>query len=64
MQGRDFEAMRLYEQAIRSARENGFIHLEGVANGIAYHFRLSSPVTYRSYWEIAFNCSRCCSICF
>jgi PAS domain S-box-containing protein len=41
MQGRDFEAMRLYEQAIRSARENGFIHLEGVANEVAARFYLA-----------------------
>lgn len=31
IEGRDLEAMRLYEQAIRSARENGFAHNEAVA---------------------------------
>ena len=28
----------LYEQAIRSARENGFVHVEGVANEVAARF--------------------------
>ena len=27
----DLDAMRLYEQAIRSARENGFVHIEAIA---------------------------------
>ena len=35
IEGRDLDAMRLYEQAIRSARENGFVHDEGVANEVA-----------------------------
>ena len=29
LEGRDADAMRLYEQAIRSARENGFVQNEG-----------------------------------
>jgi tetratricopeptide (TPR) repeat protein len=37
---RDVEAMRLYEQAIRFARENGFIHDEGIANEVAGRFYL------------------------
>jgi PAS domain S-box-containing protein len=36
--GRDFDAMRLYEQAIRSARANGFIHNEALANELASRF--------------------------
>jgi PAS domain S-box-containing protein len=36
--GREFEAMRLYEQAIRSAHENGFIHNEALAYEIAARF--------------------------
>jgi len=35
---RDLDAMRFYEQAIRCARENGFIHIEGVANELAARF--------------------------
>jgi hypothetical protein len=32
--------MRLYDQAIRSARENGFVHNEGAANEVAGRFYL------------------------
>ena len=37
---RDVDAMRLYEQAIRFARENGFIHDEGIASELAGRFYL------------------------
>jgi predicted ATPase/signal transduction histidine kinase len=33
--GDELRAERLYEQAIQSARENGFIHWEGIANELA-----------------------------
>ena len=33
--GRELEAQRLYEQSIRSARANGFIHHEALANELA-----------------------------
>jgi PAS domain S-box-containing protein len=36
--GRDVDAMRLYEQAIHSARANGFIHNEALANELAARF--------------------------
>jgi PAS domain S-box-containing protein len=36
--GRDVEAMRLYEQAIRSARANGFVHNEALAYELAARF--------------------------
>ncbi len=38
IEGRDADAMRLYEQAIRSARANGFIHNEALANELASRF--------------------------
>ena len=38
IEGRDREAMDLYEQAIRSARDNGFIHNEALANERAAYF--------------------------
>jgi PAS domain S-box-containing protein len=38
LEGRDREAMDLYEQAIRSARANGFVHHEAVANELAGRF--------------------------
>jgi PAS domain S-box-containing protein len=38
IEGRDADAMLLYEQAHRSARANGFIHLEALANELAARF--------------------------
>jgi PAS domain S-box-containing protein len=38
IEGRDVEAMPLYEQAIRSARTNGFVHNEARANELAARF--------------------------
>jgi len=38
IEGRDVEAMRLYEQAIRSARANGFVHNEALAYELAARF--------------------------
>ncbi|MCP3463167.1 ATP-binding sensor histidine kinase [Bradyrhizobium sp. CCGUVB23] len=36
--GRDLDALHLYEQAIRSARTNGFIHNEALASELAARF--------------------------
>jgi PAS domain S-box-containing protein len=38
LEGREAEAMRLYEQAIHSARENGFVQYEGLAHEVAARF--------------------------
>jgi PAS domain S-box-containing protein len=38
IEGRELDAERLYEQAIRSARANGFIHNEALANELASRF--------------------------
>jgi PAS domain S-box-containing protein len=38
LEGRELDAMRLYEEAIRAARENGFIHNEALANELAARF--------------------------
>jgi PAS domain S-box-containing protein len=38
IQGRELDAMRLYEQAIRSAHANGFVHNEALANELAGRF--------------------------
>jgi predicted ATPase/signal transduction histidine kinase/ActR/RegA family two-component response regulator len=38
IEGRDTDAMRLYEQAIQLARENGFVQNEGVAHEVAARF--------------------------
>jgi PAS domain S-box-containing protein len=38
LDGRELEAERLYEDAIRSARVNGFVHIEALANELAARF--------------------------
>ena len=38
IEGRELDAERLYEQAIRSARENDFVHNEALANELAARF--------------------------
>jgi PAS domain S-box-containing protein len=38
LDGRELDAMRLYEQAIRSARVNGFIHNEALGSELAARF--------------------------
>jgi PAS domain S-box-containing protein len=38
IEGRDLDAMSLYEQAIRSARANGFVHNEALADELAARF--------------------------
>ena len=38
IEGRELDAMRLYEQAIRSARANGFVHNEAIASEVAARF--------------------------
>src|SRR6267142_3840877 len=38
IEGRELDAERLYEQAIRSACANGFIHIEALANELASRF--------------------------
>ncbi len=38
LEGRDPDAMRLYEHAIESAREHGFVQNEGLANELAARF--------------------------
>ena len=42
LEGRELDAMRLYEQAVHSAHENGFLHHEGIANELAGRFYLGS----------------------
>ena len=44
IQGRDFDAMQLYEEAIRAARANGFVQNEAVANELAAQFYLKRGI--------------------
>ena len=49
LDGRILDAEQLYERAIRSARENGFIHNEALANEVAARFYLG-----RGFEKIAY----------
>ena len=40
IEGRDLDAMRLYQQAIEIARDNGFVQNEAIANEVAARFYL------------------------
>jgi PAS domain S-box-containing protein len=58
LEGRETEAMRLYEQAIRSARDNGFVHNEALANELAANFyaALGFETISRAYLRNARSC--------
>ena len=45
LEGRELDAMRLYEEAIRLAREHGFIQNEGIANELAARFYAARDLT-------------------
>jgi len=45
LEGRDADAMSLYEQAIQSAREHGFVQNEGLAHEVAARFYAGRGVT-------------------
>jgi PAS domain S-box-containing protein len=59
IEGRDADAMRLYEEAIRSARENGFVQNEGLAHESAAQF-----FTTRGFDTIARTCVREARRCY
>jgi signal transduction histidine kinase len=58
IEGRDLDAMRLYEQAIHSTRENGFVHNQGIANQVAGRFYLDRgfETIGRAYLRSARSC--------
>jgi signal transduction histidine kinase len=58
LEGRDAEAMRLYEQAIKSAREHGFVQNEGLAHEIGAAFYAARGVEgiTRTYLRNARQC--------
>jgi PAS domain S-box-containing protein len=49
LEGRDLDAMHLYEQAIRSARDHGFVHNEALANELAGRFYLDRGLEKNGY---------------
>ena len=58
IEGRELDAERLYEKAIRSARKNGFVHNEGIAHELAARFYLARdlPTSGTAHLEQARNC--------
>jgi len=58
LEGRDLDAMHLYEEAIQSARENGFVQNEALAREVAARFYLSRgfETFAHAYLRNARNC--------
>jgi PAS domain S-box-containing protein len=58
LEGRAFDAMQLYEQAIRSAHENGFVQNEGLAHEVAarYYAGHGFETIAHTYLRNARNC--------
>jgi PAS domain S-box-containing protein len=58
VEGRELDAERLYEQAIRSAREHGFVQHEGLAHELAARFY--SARGFEAFQEIYLRRARHC----
>jgi PAS domain S-box-containing protein len=58
LEGREMEAMRFYEQAIRSAADHGFVQYQALANELAAQFCLDCdlPRVAHTYLREARNC--------
>jgi PAS domain S-box-containing protein len=58
IEGRDADAMRLYENAIQSAREHGFVQNEGLAHEVAARFFAARGIEaiFLMYLRNARNC--------
>jgi PAS domain S-box-containing protein len=58
IEGRESDALHLYEQAIQSARENGFVQNEGLAHEVAARFHLARGLetTALAYLRNARSC--------
>ncbi|GIZ53180.1 serine/threonine protein kinase [Noviherbaspirillum aridicola] len=61
IEGREFDAVRLYEQAIESARTNRLIHNEAIAHELAAAFYLDRGCTTaaRAHWREAHHRFAC-----
>jgi PAS domain S-box-containing protein len=59
LEGRDYDGMRLYEQTIQSAREQGFVQNEALAYEVAARFYLS-----RDFETIAYTYLRNARSCY
>jgi PAS domain S-box-containing protein len=59
LEGRDADAMRLYEEALRSARDNGFVQNEGLVHEVAARFYAARGVE-----TVANSCLRAARYCY
>jgi PAS domain S-box-containing protein len=61
IEGRTLDAMNLYEQAIRSAQANGFVHNEALAHELAARFYATRGFDEIAhlYWRNARHCYLC-----
>ena len=58
IENRDADALRLYEEAIHLARDNGFVQDEGLAHELAARYYLSRGVESAGYFHLR-NARRC-----
>ena len=58
IEGRDLEAMRLYQQAIQSAHQNGYVQNEGIAHEhfARFYFARSYPTSGEAHMAQARDC--------
>ena len=58
IEGRHIDAIHLYEQAVRTARENGFVQNEAIANELAakFYFSLHNETSAYAYLRNASYC--------
>jgi PAS domain S-box-containing protein len=58
VEGRDADAMRLYDEAIRAARENGFVQNEGIAHELVAGFYATrgATISARAHLDEARKC--------
>jgi PAS domain S-box-containing protein len=60
LEGRDIQAMKLYEKSIREAQKSGFVHVEALANEHAAHFYAQGDFSFiaNAYLRAAVHCFR------
>ncbi|HEY0789970.1 MAG TPA: AAA family ATPase [Chthoniobacterales bacterium] len=62
LEGRDLDSMRLYEDAIRAARDSGFVQNEGAGNELAAKFYLARG--YETIAQTYLQNARHCYVCW
>jgi PAS domain S-box-containing protein len=62
IEGRDLDAMQLYDRAVRSAHANGFVHNEALANELAARFYLARG--FEKITDAYLQDARYCYLCW